>query len=79
MLNQRIRAARRAGGEFYIIIGYPWLSASITPSVYRRVTTSPMFQKVAEFPAQVPRHTLTVYRYAPAGDGPSEADDAEKP
>lgn len=79
MLNQRIRAARRAGGEFYIIIGYPWLSASITSSVYQRVTTSPMFQKVDEFPAQVPRHTLTVYRYVPAGEGPSEADDAEKP
>ncbi len=65
MLNQRIRAARRAGGELYVIIGYPSLSARLTPTVYERVTTSPQFEKVADFPAQVPRHTLTVYRYVP--------------
>jgi hypothetical protein len=70
MLNQRIRAARRAGAELYVVIGYPWLSASLTPSVYERVTNSAMFQKVADFPAQVPRHTLTVYRYVGQGAEP---------
>jgi len=65
MLNQRIRAAQRAQAELYVIIGYPWLTARLTPTVFDRVTTSPSFEKMAEFPAQVPRHTLTVYRYVP--------------
>lgn len=72
MLNQRIRAAQRAHAELYVIIGYPWLTARLTPTVFQRVTTSPSFEKVADFPAQVPRHTLTVYRYVPGRT--SEAD-----
>jgi len=71
MLNQRIRAAQRAGGELYVIIGYPWLSASLTPTVYERVTNSSLFEKIATFPAQVPRHTLTVYRYVGKSDVPT--------
>ena len=63
MLNYAIREAERAGGELYMIIGYPELAARITPTVYQRVTADPSFEKVASFPAQVPRHTLTVYRY----------------
>jgi hypothetical protein len=79
MLNQRIRAAKRAGGELYVIIGYPWLSASITPTFFHRVTTSPMFEKVADYPAQVPRHTLTVYRYVGQGETPVEPEETEAP
>lgn len=79
MLNQRIRAAKRAGGELYVIIGYPWLSASLTPTVFKRVTTSPMFERVDDFPAQVPRHTLTVYRYVGQGETPVEPGETEAP
>lgn len=63
MLNYAIREAERAQGELYMIIGYPELAKRITPTVYQRVTNDPSFEKVAEFPAQVPRHTLSVYRY----------------
>lgn len=63
MLNYAIREAQRAGGELYMVIGYPELAARITPTVYQRVTADPSFQRVASFPAQVPRHSLTVYKY----------------
>gem|GEM_PF-2476777 len=33
-----------------------------------------MFEKVAYFPAQVPRHTLTVYRYVPEVELSAERD-----
>jgi hypothetical protein len=74
MLNARIRAAQRAGGELYVIIGYPSLAATITSTVYERVTNSRMFEQIAAFPAQVPRHTLTVYRYVGKGTVPLGAD-----
>lgn len=65
MLNYAIREAESAKGELYMIIGYPELARRITPTVYQRVTADPSFEKIAEFPAQVPRHTLSVYRYVP--------------
>lgn len=63
MLNYAIRETEQAMGELYVIIGYPELARTITPTVYARVTNDPSFEKVAEFPAQVPRHTLLVYRW----------------
>lgn len=65
MLNYAIREAETAKGDLYMIIGYPELARRLTPTVYQRVTSDPSFEKVAEFPAQVPRHTLAVYRYVP--------------
>ncbi len=77
MLNYAIRETRRAKGELYMIIGYPELSARITPAVYKRVTGDASFEKIAEFPAQVPRHTLMVYRYVPR-DGRDEKDEKDE-
>ena len=65
ILRAHIDEAAKEGMDFYLIDGYPMLTARILPEVQAMLDDPAIFEKVAIFWGQMPQQSMLIYKAIP--------------